>query len=642
MSSFFTAPASQRKRKRTDDKFDKSNKRKNVQQKDSKSQRAQRDQKRAGEEDRDESISGSESEDRESVEVSPPDSEATSEGDDTVAERRARLAKRYLDNTRDESDAVGFDAREIDKELISQRGREATGEKRARRYQFIASQLNLASATYCLFRADTNATTAVAISAPYVYTVSKDKTLIKWQLVPPDIPSSMKSGSPPLRRRPRQLAYVKGSRSTKLGPLKHGHDAPIISLAVSPCGTYLATGSSTDRKLIIWSSVTLEPLHTFHSHRDAVTALSFAPQSQPELKSIQPGSSAQLFSGSADRSIKTYSLNGTDSLAYVETLFGHQDQVLGIASLDLDHCVSVGARDRTARYWKVVEETQSVFKADSSRNAMHATGSVDCVAALSPAYFVTGSDSGAIQLWNVHRKKPISTVECAHGLEEPEPLEKVSSEASKEVLDRLRKVDTRKPVARGITALAAVPSTDVVLSGSWDGWIRIWRISEDKRSLLPVGAVAMKTSMSTTIAGQGVLTNGVHDHSSESTLDNEIGNEAGENEKDKTEAVSPIRGIVNSLAVLGRRNNVHGSLKNHAPINVNKVNSASHDSLDGASDNDDDDNEDDEITGLCIVAGTGKEPRLGRWTKFAGGRNGAVVMEVPVLLAKQRQGMSSG
>ena len=46
-----------------------------------------------------------------------------------------------------------------------------------------------------------------------------------------------------------------------------------------------------------------------------------------------------------------------DELAYVETLFGHQDEIVDIDALAQERCVSVGARDRTARLWKVVEET---------------------------------------------------------------------------------------------------------------------------------------------------------------------------------------------------------------------------------------------------------------------------------------------
>jgi ribosomal RNA-processing protein 9 len=574
MSSFFTLPASQRKRKRTDERTGKPSKRRGVQAEDSQTRPARKSNKTPRNNDRDESISGSESGDDDVQGETASESEATSEEDETAAERRTRLAERYLENIRHEVDEIGFDAEQIDKDLIAERLREDVDEVKGRQYRLIASKLDYSAATSCLFRADTESTTAVAIRTPYVYTASKDKTLIKWELASPGAPTKprpSKRPPPPLRTRPKQLHFVRGVKINASSPQQHGHTTPILSLAASPCGTYIATGSSIDRRLIIWSASTLTPLKTFTTHRDSITALSFAPQSS------QPGVGAQLFSASADRTIKTYSLNGPDSLAYVETLFGHQDHVLGIAAMSVDQCVSVGARDRSARLWKVVDEMQSVYRADSSKHAEHVTGSVDCVAALPPAHFVTGSDSGAIQLWSVHRKKPVFTIEKAHGAEDPEPLEKVSSEMGEEVLERLKKADTRRPIARGITALVALTGTDVVVSGSWDGWVRLWKVSDDKRSLLPLGVV-----------GNAELANGASEHGNQE-------NEA----KD-----GPVKGVVNGLAIFERRKetpNEFGGTK------------------------------EGDTTGLCIVAGTGKEMRLGRWRKFVGGRNGAVVLEVPLL-----------
>jgi ribosomal RNA-processing protein 9 len=45
------------------------------------------------------------------------------------------------------------------------------------------------------------------------------------------------------------------------------------------------------------------------------------------------------------------------------------------------------------------------------------------------------------------------------------------------------------PQPRWITALATIPYSDVVLSGSWDGQLRAWRLSDDKKKLEPLGGV---------------------------------------------------------------------------------------------------------------------------------------------------------
>jgi len=40
--------------------------------------------------------------------------------------------------------------------------------------------------------------------------------------------------------------------------------------------------------------------------------------------------------------------------------------------------------------------------------------------------------------------------------------------------------------ARWITAVAAMPYTDLVASGSSDGFLRLWRVSQDWKSMSPV------------------------------------------------------------------------------------------------------------------------------------------------------------
>lgn len=49
-------------------------------------------------------------------------------------------------------------------------------------------------------------------------------------------------------------------------------------------------------------------------------------------------------------------------MGYVETLFGHQDQISCVEALRSETAVSAGTRDRTVRFWKVVDESQLVFR----------------------------------------------------------------------------------------------------------------------------------------------------------------------------------------------------------------------------------------------------------------------------------------
>ena len=120
MSSFFTTPASQRKRKRDDANTAPSTKRRNTAK-----TGAKPSNKNPAKARRDESISSSGSED-EAIRKRVNDAEIVSdseseEEDETGAERRLRLAEQYLENVKGEVDEVGFDAEEIDKDLIAER-----------------------------------------------------------------------------------------------------------------------------------------------------------------------------------------------------------------------------------------------------------------------------------------------------------------------------------------------------------------------------------------------------------------------------------------------------------------------------------------------------------------------------------------
>jgi ribosomal RNA-processing protein 9 len=157
--------------------------------------------------------------------------------------------------------------------------------------------------------------------------------------------------------------------------------------------------------------------------------------------------------------------------------------VCDVVGLGQEECISVGARDRTARFWKVIEESQLIFRGDgpsrsegTPKAAKPAEGSIDRLVMVDEDTFVTGSDNGNIRLWSVHRKKPIFTVPLAHGMDDPQDAASAPDSNS----------DGARPQPRWITALTTVPYSDLVLSGSWDGQIRIWRISDDKRRIEPV------------------------------------------------------------------------------------------------------------------------------------------------------------
>jgi ribosomal RNA-processing protein 9 len=487
-------------------------------------------------------------------------------------------------------------------------------EFKGRTFRQIASHLSFSEPSHSFFRSDTQSTTSIAVHPPYAYTVSKDKTLIKWELATPTAPTTTETNGfstrppRPQRRKPKRVRYARGVRKIAETGEESGHIGSILSVAVSPSGKFVATGGA-DNRLVIWDAETLTPMKTFSQHRDSVSSLAFA----RHISTMSSGE--QLFSGSYDRTLKTWSISGAGH-AYVETLFGHQDHVTSVAAMTIDQCVSVGARDRTARLWKVVEESQLVFRGGASKKAPYIESNIDCIAPLPPNHFVTGSDSGSISLWSMHKKKPLHTIPLAHGLDPMPPLDELSPEVDPETAARNARHMRRMP--RWITALATLPGTDVVLSGSWDGWIRAWRISDDKKTIIPLGPV-----------GAGSLGQAAPDTPSKQlknalALDTTPDPDDMEVEKkleNETQEPQPlIKGVINGIAVFERRpENAHTS---------SSTKSSSKSQKDSAP----------EARGLCIVAAVGKEHRLARWKCYGNnydqgsasdGRNGAVVFEVP-------------
>lgn len=127
----------------------------------------------------------------------------------------------------------------------------------------------------------------------------------------------------------------------------------------------------------------------------------------------------QLYTASYDRTIKLFDLS---VMGYVETLFGHQDCILDLDALRGETAVSVGGRDKTLRFWKIVDQTQLVFRGggrSSIRELLEGggladvdeegrdggkregqpgkkciEGSVESVAMIDESTFLSGGDSG--------------------------------------------------------------------------------------------------------------------------------------------------------------------------------------------------------------------------------------------------------
>jgi hypothetical protein len=123
-------------------------------------------------------------------------------------------------------------------------------------------------------------------------------------------------------------------------------------------------------------------------HRAMVTAIAFG--------SARGG---RLYTGSADLTVKVWQVNEASdgesetkearlmTVSYLDTLHGHLDTVLSLSANTRtpDKVLSVGARDRTCRLWKLVDETQLIFRGSPDTDG----DSLQTVLALDSDHFVT-------------------------------------------------------------------------------------------------------------------------------------------------------------------------------------------------------------------------------------------------------------
>ncbi|RHY80931.1 hypothetical protein DYB37_001605 [Aphanomyces astaci] len=280
-----------------------------------------------------------------------------------------------------------------------------------------------------------------------IYSAAKDGSILKWSIgeqgvtktklvVPFDDEADTDASKTPTKKQQKKVP---------------DHKKTILALAVSSDSKFVASGG-VDKILRVWDGASNELLESFKGHRDAISSLAFRKKAH------------MLFSGSYDRTVKHWNLT---EMGYVETLFGHQNEITAIDCLQKDRVVSVG-RDASLRVWKIPEETQLVF---------HGSGSLDCLAMVSDEYYITGDDSGttstacclahiynyfavagSLALWFNGKKKPTFVARAVHG-------------------------------GKWISSIAVLPRSDLVATGSSDGFVRLWKANLKTRVLEPVGAI---------------------------------------------------------------------------------------------------------------------------------------------------------
>lgn len=174
----------------------------------------------------------------------------------------------------------------------------------------------------------------------------------------------------------RSRLYLWNLPQRKLQRILFGHKQQIRSLAFSPDGQLLASGS---HKIKLWNLQTGESCQTLFGHKEWVSALSISTDGE------------MLISGSEDKRLRVWNLRTGELL---RTLSGHQGSVRAVA-LSPDGSILVsGSEDKTIKLWD--------WQAGKLLNTLTAhAGSVYTLAfACEGKYLLSGSADRTIKVWH--------------------------------------------------------------------------------------------------------------------------------------------------------------------------------------------------------------------------------------------------
>ena len=157
-----------------------------------------------------------------------------------------------------------------------------------------------------------------------------------------------------------------------------GHTRSVVSVAVSPDGNRIATGSA-DRTARVWNALDGAELFRLDGHGGTVTGIAFLP------------GGTRIVTASADRTARLWdATSGAEALV----LRGHTGSVTSVAAIPGGKRLVTGSRDKTARIWD----------AAAGYELLALRGHTDGITSVAPTpdgtRIVTGSGDGTARVWD--------------------------------------------------------------------------------------------------------------------------------------------------------------------------------------------------------------------------------------------------
>ncbi|GCA84352.1 serine/threonine-protein kinase F [Microcystis aeruginosa NIES-2522] len=271
----------------------------------------------------------------------------------------------------------------------------------------------------------------------------------------------------------RYLASGSGDKTIKIWEVATGnelrtltgHSRGVYSVVYSPDGRYLASGSG-DNTIKIWEVATGKGLRTLTGHSSEVNSVVYSPDGR------------YLASGSYDKTIKIWEVATGKQL---RTLTGHSETVYSVVYSPDGRYLAIGSNDKNIKIWEVAtgKELRTLTG--------HSSWVYSVVYSPDGRYLASGSWDKTIKIWEVATGKQLRTLtghsEAVYSVVySPDGRYLASGNGDKNI--KIWEVATGKELrtltghSSGVYSVVYSPDGRYLASGSWDKTIKIWRVGQ--------------------------------------------------------------------------------------------------------------------------------------------------------------------